>query len=121
GRVIPCAVLIPLAEDLGVVTAIDTWVLRRATRDAGCWPEPLRLSVNLSPATLCLPDLQSTVRSALADARLPADRLLLEITESVALPDPAQARRNLLALAEDGVQIAIDDFGTGHANLSWLQ
>ncbi|WP_305783788.1 putative bifunctional diguanylate cyclase/phosphodiesterase [Symbioplanes lichenis] len=113
---------IDLAEETGAVVPLGAWVLRAACREVSGWPAgSLRLSVNLSPKQVAQADLVETVETILAETGFPADRLTLEITESVILqPDPLIIGR-LEALRDLGIQLAVDDFGTGYSALSYLR
>jgi EAL domain-containing protein (putative c-di-GMP-specific phosphodiesterase class I) len=82
---------------------------------------PFTLSVNVSGRQLLEGGLVDDVRDALADTRLPPDRLLLEITESVFLQNEETTVQRLRALKALGVRLGIDDFGTGFSSLSYLQ
>ncbi|WP_010219402.1 putative bifunctional diguanylate cyclase/phosphodiesterase [Sphingomonas sp. PAMC 26621] len=118
--VVPPAEFIPLAEEIGVITAIGEWVLRTACKQAAAWPTPLCIAVNLSPAQFRGGKLLETVVSALAQSQLPAHRLELEITEG-ALLDNADGTLDVLnSLRELGVRISMDDFGTGYSSLGYL-
>jgi len=112
---------IPIAEESNLIIPIGEWVLRQACRDAAGWPDGIKVAVNLSPAQLKRGDLIAVTVSALATAGLDADRLELEITESVLLNDEAWVRSLLERLAALGVRIAMDDFGTGYSSLSYLR
>jgi len=112
---------IPLAEETGLILPIGEWVLREACIEAAGWPDHLKIAVNLSPAQFRSPSLVQTVMSALADAGMPANRLELEVTESVMLQDEAAAFATLGRLRDLGVRIALDDFGTGYSSLSSLR
>jgi diguanylate cyclase (GGDEF)-like protein len=112
---------VPAAEDSGLIFALDAWVLREACGQAATWPRPLQIAVNLSPLQFRRGDLIGLVRSTLADTGLAANRLELEITESVLIDDFERAREILGGLKSLGVRIALDDFGTGFSSLSYLQ
>jgi diguanylate cyclase (GGDEF)-like protein len=112
---------IPLAEETGLIVPIGEWVLREACLEAGAWPEHLKIAVNLSPAQFKSPNLVQAVLNAVAGAAMPANRLELEITESVMLQDEAAAFAILHQLHDLGVRIALDDFGTGYSSLSNLR
>jgi len=120
GTVSP-ADFIPLAEEIGLIVQLGEWVLRRACAEAASWPEHVRLAVNLSPAQFRDRGLVRTVISALAASGLPAERLELEITESVLLQDSAANMAMLHDLKALGVRISMDDFGTGYSSLSYLR
>ena len=119
GSVSP-ADFIPVAEETGLIIGIGAWALREACRTATTWPDDVCLSVNLSPAQFRNTGLVNVVRGALADARLPAHRLQLEITESVLLRESKANLRILRELRLLGVKIALDDFGTGYSSLGYL-
>jgi len=120
GRVSP-EEFIPVAEETGLIVAIGEWVLRRACADATQWPNSTRVSVNLSAVQLRNSDFTQTVVSALAATQLPADRLELEITESVLLQDSAATLATLHNLRGFGIRTCMDDFGTGFSSLSYLR
>jgi predicted signal transduction protein with EAL and GGDEF domain len=115
---VPPDEFIPVAESIGVIGDLGCWVLRTACAQVRRWND-LRLAVNVSPLQLG-PALPAQVRAALADADLSADRLTLEITETLLTGDDPQVLACLRELADDGVQLSVDDFGTGHSSLSRL-
>jgi diguanylate cyclase (GGDEF)-like protein len=112
---------IPLAEETGLIVQIGAWVVEQACRDAAFWPGGLYVSVNLSAVQFRAPDLVEIVRDALAAAGLSAERLELEVTESVLLHNNAHNLAMMHALRARGIGIAMDDFGTGHSSLSYLR
>jgi diguanylate cyclase (GGDEF)-like protein len=114
------AEFIPLAEEMGLITEIGNWVLRRACHDCAKWPADVRVAVNLSPIQFRHGDVARAVLAAVADAGLAPQRLEIEITESVLLHDTEATRAVLRQLREAGVRIALDDFGTGYSSLSYL-
>ena len=81
GELVGPGSFIPLAEDTGLIIPLGEWVLRRACRDAAGWPSHVRLAVNLSPVQIRGGDMVETVKRALKDSGLPANRLELEVTE----------------------------------------
>ncbi|HEX2903236.1 MAG TPA: EAL domain-containing protein [Jatrophihabitans sp.] len=116
-------VFIPIAEQSGLIQPLGTWVLREAiAAAAGMQRVGVRpsMSVNVSSQQLVQDDFVPLVLQTLADASLPSDRLVLEITETVVLRDLDQVAPRLAALRERGVRIAIDDFGTGYSSLAYL-
>jgi diguanylate cyclase (GGDEF)-like protein len=119
GLLVP-ADFIPLAEETGLIVPLGNWVLRQACMDAVAWPG-VTVAVNLSPAQFRNKQLILTVMSALAASGLSADRLALEITETVLLQDAETTLAVLQKLREIGVKIAMDDFGTGYSSLSYLR
>jgi diguanylate cyclase (GGDEF)-like protein len=120
GMVSP-ADFIPIAEEIGAIASIGVWVLRTACMDAAQWPDQIKVAVNLSPMQFKSKTLVADVVSALTASGLPAQRLELEITETVMLQDTATTLEMLNQLQSVGVRIAMDDFGTGYSSLSYLR
>jgi diguanylate cyclase (GGDEF)-like protein len=120
GTVAP-AEFVPLAEENGLIVPIGAWVLRQACLDAAELPGSIKIAVNLSAVQLRNRQLVETVLSALAASGLPAQRLELEITESVLLENSEATLQTLHTLRELGVRIALDDFGTGYSSLGYLR
>ncbi|WP_236687474.1 putative bifunctional diguanylate cyclase/phosphodiesterase [Chromobacterium subtsugae] len=115
---------IQVCEDSGLILQLGRQILAQATRQQRLWREmglDLMVSVNLSPCQFVDPALPAMVAAVLADSGCQADRLELEITESVLLGHDDQTMRTLQALRAQGVSIAVDDFGTGYSNLAYLQ
>ncbi len=112
---------IPLAEEIGLIGQIGAWVLKEACAEAANWPEDIRLAVNLSPAQFKGRELTLDVIAALGKSGLAANRLELEITETVMLQDTGPTLATLHALRDLGVRISMDDFGTGYSSLSFLR
>jgi EAL domain-containing protein (putative c-di-GMP-specific phosphodiesterase class I) len=112
---------IPIAEDTGIIAAIGAWALQQACQDATRWPEKIRVSVNLSPVQFNSRNMLDIVKSALATSGLQANRLELEITETVLLSNTAYNTELLFELRKLGVRIAMDDFGTGYSSLNYLR
>lgn len=111
---------ISVAEETGLIVPIGEWVLRRACLEAVTWPESIVVAVNLSPAQFRDSDIVETVAKILKETGLPAERLELEITESLLINDTDEVLSKLNRLREFGVAIAMDDFGTGYSSLSYL-
>jgi diguanylate cyclase (GGDEF)-like protein/PAS domain S-box-containing protein len=118
---VPPDVFIPLAEETGLIGAIDEWVLREACREAASWPNPLSIAVNLSPVDFRRGDVPAMILSVLLETGLEARRLEIEITEGVLIEDFARATSILRQIKNLGVHVAMDDFGTGYSSLSYLQ
>ncbi|MDI6028116.1 EAL domain-containing protein [Corticibacterium sp. UT-5YL-CI-8] len=114
------AVFIPLAEEIGIISDISTFVLEVSCRECCKWPDPLGVSVNLSANDFRSGDIVDKVRNALEISGLPADRLEIEVTETVLLDDKYDARGYIEGIRALGVNIALDDFGTGYSSLSYL-
>jgi diguanylate cyclase (GGDEF)-like protein/PAS domain S-box-containing protein len=115
------AEFIPVAEDIGLITAIGEWVLREACSEAAKWPQDVKVAVNLSSVQFRSRNLVQVVISALANSGLSPNRLELEITESVFLAETEANLAILHQLRELGVAISMDDFGTGYSSLSYLR
>ena len=120
GMILP-AQFIPLAEELGLIVPIGEWVLRQACLDAADWPHDLKVAVNLSPVQFQSDNLVYAVEYALVQARLPADRVELEITETALLRDNQAVLATLHQLRNLGLRTVLDDFGTGYSSLSYLR
>lgn len=118
---VPPDIFILVAEESGLIVPLGQWVMETACQEASGWPEPLRVSVNLSPKQFLLEDLSDHVLSALARAGLPPRRLSVEITEGVLIDNRERAQTIVEALKQHGVQISLDDFGTGYSGLSYLR
>ena len=112
---------IPLAEEIGVIDPLGAWILRDACAEAARWPAHIKLAINLSPAQLRKSDLVGLIGDALTDTGLPADRLEIEITESVLLQKSEASLASLHAIKRLGASIVLDDFGTGYSSLSYLR
>jgi len=112
---------IPLAEETGLIVPIGDWVLRKACMDAVSWSQDVCVAVNLSPAQFKNRNLVPSVIAALSASALAANRLELEITESVLLQDSEATLAALHKLREFGIRISMDDFGTGYSSLSYLR
>ena len=118
---------IPLAEQTGLIVPLGRWVLRAALREAAIWREQdpagnLRyVSVNVSGQQLESAAFLEEVAEALDAVDLPAEALLIEVTESSLIHDTERNTERLQALRDLGVRLAIDDFGTGYSALNYLR
>jgi EAL domain-containing protein (putative c-di-GMP-specific phosphodiesterase class I) len=123
---IPPVTFIPLAEATGLIVPLGEWVLREACQQAAAWrrtipgAQDLSISVNLSVRQLQEAIIADVVAGALADSGLPAEHLLLEITESVFEHRGQIVLAALDRLHTSGVRLVVDDFGTGYSSLSRL-
>jgi len=122
---VPPAHFIPLAEDTGLIVPIGEWVLFTACREAANWPPHNGkfpgVSVNLSVRQFQRQNVTELVKRALQESRLPAQRLTLEITESLLVSDDKNVLTTLHELRDLGIELSIDDFGTGYSSLSYLK
>ena len=117
---IPPAEVIPVAEEMGIITEIDQWVLRKACMECRRWAGSVNVAVNLSSIQFTRCNVPQIVRKALAESGLPANRLEIEITETTMLHDTTKSRAALRALGRLGVRVSLDDFGTKYSSLSYL-
>jgi EAL domain-containing protein (putative c-di-GMP-specific phosphodiesterase class I) len=122
---VPPGQFIPLAEQLGLAGPFGHWVMREACRQMAEWDRtglgPVSVAVNLSPAQLRDPALATEVRGLLAEHGLGADRLELEVNESMMMDEPRETIALLRALRAAGVRLSIDDFGTGWSSMAHLK
>ncbi|HEX8105253.1 MAG TPA: bifunctional diguanylate cyclase/phosphodiesterase, partial [Solirubrobacteraceae bacterium] len=121
---LPPDTFIPLAEQTGQIRALTMCVIQQAVAQCARWQAgglDLDVAVNVSARDLLDLDLPATVDDLLRSHGLPADRLVLEITESMLVADPHRAERVLRQLSRLGVRIAVDDFGTGYSSLTYLK
>ena len=115
---------IPVAEQTGLVVALGELVLDQALEQAMLHDLPtrgIRVSCNVSPLQLRVPGFHESVERALATHKMPAEWLVVEVTEAVLVEEEGPAVCTLRKLAEAGVTIAIDDFGTGYSALGYLR
>ena len=116
---------IPLLEETGLILSVGDWVLDRVCRDLVLLQQagvrPPRLAVNLSARQFMQPDLASRIEATLERHRVSPDLLMLEITETLLMRDPADAQLMLQRLKDVRVKIALDDFGTGYSSLAYLK
>jgi diguanylate cyclase (GGDEF)-like protein len=121
--VVPPMEFIPLVEQTALVGPLTMHVIDLALRQLACWREEgveLKMAVNLSARNLVDRDLPDKVARLLERHQVPADQLIVEVTESAALADAAAAVQGLRALRDTGIGVSIDDFGTGNASFSYL-
>jgi EAL domain-containing protein (putative c-di-GMP-specific phosphodiesterase class I) len=118
---IPPDVFIRIAEECGLINRLGARVLEQACTTAAAWPAPCRIAVNVSTLQLRDGGLQDEVAAILTRTGLPAERLEIEVTESVMADDNKVVLETLHALKAMGVRIVLDDFGTGYSSLSYLR
>jgi diguanylate cyclase (GGDEF)-like protein/PAS domain S-box-containing protein len=119
------AQFIPLAEETGLILQIGAWVLDQACGCLAKWSHDpataaLTLAVNVSARQFRQSDLVGRVIQALDQAHAPANRLKLELTETLVLDDIEDTIDKMRALKALGVGFSMDDFGTGYSSLSYL-
>ena len=121
GGLLAPASFLPLAEDTGLIDAVDRWVLAEACRQARQWASPVAVSVNISPARLKAGDLSQHVTDILAETGLDPSRLTLELSERTLFDDEPDIVTLLAELVAAGVGLALDDFGAGYTALDHLR
>jgi diguanylate cyclase (GGDEF)-like protein len=121
---VPPAIVIPLAEQSGLIIDVGRWVLEQAWADAQRWhahhAQDFPMSVNVSAHQLMSAGFADMVEAVLATAAVSPALLTLEVTESVFVRDGKRALFVLNDLRDIGVKLALDDFGTGYSSLSYL-
>jgi diguanylate cyclase (GGDEF)-like protein len=125
GSVAP-SLLVPLAEQAGLITEIGQWVLEQACQDRHRWQahnliDDLTMSVNVSASQVMSPDFVATVASVLSRTDTDPRLVTLEVTEGGFLQDGERALVVLTEQKHVGVKLALDDFGTGYSSLSYLK
>jgi diguanylate cyclase (GGDEF)-like protein len=119
------AKFIPVAEDSGLIMAIDKWVLREACTQCRAWTDAglpqVAMAVNVSAMEFRNEKFLEGIFAILKETRLDPRFLELELTESVLMKRPASTESVLNSLRARGVQLAVDDFGTGYSSLSYLR
>lgn len=124
GEVVP-TVFIPLAEETGQIVPIGEWVLRESLMALKRWRHSglldVSMAVNVSVLQILRSDLPELLSRLLREIGVPADRVELEITESMVMANAEQTNNALNALRRMGASIAIDDFGTGYSSLVYLK
>jgi len=123
---VPPSAFIQLAEETGLIVPLGQWVFRESCETMARWcrnrviPDSFKLSVNMSGREFTQPNVVEFLQSVLDDTGAPANRLTIEITESVLMQHAQVMARRIAQFRALGLQIAIDDFGTGYSSLSYL-
>ena len=115
---------IPVAEQTGLIHPLTNLVMNKAIKQAAQWQDSLqnfKIALNLSARNLHDAQLPGRLRALMHAWQVPAERLILEITESAIMAEPARAERVLRELSEMGLYISIDDYGTGYSSLSYIK
>lgn len=123
GRISP-AEFIPLAEQAGSIIVLTHWVLKTAHRQLCAWHSQglhLDVSVNLSAGDLSDPELPELIRRLMHNSPVAPEHLVLEITESAVMRDPARIIETMEGLRRLALRFSIDDFGTGYSSLAQLK
>ena len=114
-------VFIPIAEEIGAIGRLSEQVIRAALQDARDWDPSIKISVNISPSQLTDGWLAERIVRILTETGFPAERLVVEITETSLFADIDLARSIAASLKNQGIRLALDDFGTGFSSLSHLR
>ena len=112
---------IPVAEEHGLIGRLSEQIILAALVQAASWDPAIKLSVNISPTQLTDSWLAQRIVRLLAEAGFPAERLVVEITESSLFADLDLARAIVTSLKNQGIRLALDDFGTGFSSLAHLR
>ncbi|MCE5253561.1 MAG: EAL domain-containing protein [Actinomycetia bacterium] len=117
---------IAMAENSGLIAPLGEMALREVCSQMSRWQSQkslagdLPVSLNVSSRQVTDPEFPATVHSRLAEWRLPADRLMLDITEGALIREPLISKKTMRALHDMGVRLCLDDFGTGWSSLQHL-
>ena len=118
---VPPSDFIPIAEQTGLIAEMGEWALRRACTDASGWAPNISVAVNVSAFQFKDPDrLTAAVKDALLISRLPANRLEVEVTESLLIEDQDETLEVIQGLHRIGVRFSLDDFGIGYSSLAYV-
>ena len=114
---------IATAEQMGVIVALGKWVLEEACAQYQRWLAlglDISISVNISQKQFTDDDFVETLKSVLLRSKVPAEALILEVTESILIEENSHFQQVLAELRKLGVRLALDDFGSGYSNLGYL-
>ena len=118
------ATFIPIAEETGLIVPIGTWIFSEACRQHAAWRDAdlgsIPISVNVSVIQLRDPNFPTQLRNMLAEHRIEASMIELELTETFLMENAISTVESLEKLKEIGVSLSIDDFGTGYSSLNYL-
>jgi diguanylate cyclase (GGDEF)-like protein/PAS domain S-box-containing protein len=126
GEAVPPATFIPLAEEMGLIEPLGTWIMERACRTFADWQRRFPaaglewITVNVSSRQLMQQNFLRIVEQAVQQSGLKPNDLRVEITETALMDSPNVAAQVLRELRNFGVKIYLDDFGTGYSSLSHL-
>jgi diguanylate cyclase (GGDEF)-like protein len=112
---------IPVSEEIGLIGPLSELVVDQALDAAKQWEGDFSLSINISPAQMSDLWLAQRLVRLITEHGFPADRLIVELTESSLFADIDLARNLVVSLKNQGVRLALDDFGTGFSSLSHLR
>jgi len=119
-KLVPAAEFMPVVEQMGIARLVDECILKMALEELRTYPD-LTLSINISAWTLDEPTWLRHLLKTLRETPEIAERLIVEITETVALSDMSRARSFVRTLQALGARVALDDFGTGHTSFRQIK
>ncbi|OJU66903.1 MAG: hypothetical protein BGO05_02650 [Rhizobiales bacterium 63-7] len=117
---VPPQHFIKVAEEIGEMRTLGSWIIRQACHTARSWPDCIGVAINLSPQQFEGDDLLPLVEGVIRETGIDPFRIEFEITESLLISDKERVAGILQALKALGVRIALDDFGTGYSSMSYL-
>lgn len=124
GEISP-ATFVPMAEQSGLISQLDNWVLRAVARQCRAWQDKQlqvpKIAINLSGISFLRPEFKQQLTSIFQQEDIPLSHIELELTEGVLIDDMSRIQEQLLSIRETGASISIDDFGTGYSSLSRIK
>jgi diguanylate cyclase (GGDEF)-like protein/PAS domain S-box-containing protein len=121
---VPPADFIPIAEQIGVINSITTWVMTEAIKQSKKWELEgldIEIAINLSARNLQDTELPLRLQTLLNGSEVSPHKITLEITESFIMANPMHAKEVLSKIHHMGIKLSIDDFGTGYSSLAYLK
>ena len=116
---------IPLAEDAGLIIEIGEWIFRNVCLQAAKWQKDLaqdfKVSTNVSSLQLSSTNFVTHIKQCIAESGVDPRKVVIEVTESIAMADFETNLSILKQITDLGVRISIDDFGTGYSSLSYIK
>lgn len=111
---------LPVAEETGLIRPLGNWVLQKACKDAATWLDSGTVAVNFCASQFLFQDIDKTIAETLKETGLPAERLEIEVPESLFLEQRDDVMQTLNRIKALGVRVAMDDFGSGYSGLASL-
>ncbi|MBW4022557.1 MAG: EAL domain-containing protein [Proteobacteria bacterium] len=122
--IVPPDGFLEVAEEAGLMNAVNLWVLEAACRQAAAWERkgmPTRVAINLSASLFRHHNVAQLVTAALGRTGASPHLIDLELTETTNLEDHESARLQIVALQKLGISLSVDDFGTGYASFTYIE